>query len=87
MKEAEDARSICVAVETLECSGELRQAIEQHAGQMVDTYRELNKLITDGVDNEQAYEQIFAKAAQLSTWYKSRRKVAMSMKAAASAGK
>lgn len=84
LKEAEEARSLCVAIETLECSGELVTALTQHSSSMTDLYRQLNKLTTDNVDDIDVYQPLFDKAVQFSAWYAKRKKVANSMKQAAS---
>lgn len=83
LKEAEDARSTCVAIENLECSGQLRDALVQHATAMTELYRKLNKLVTDQVNDETVYSPLFDQASSFSAWYKARKKVANSMKAAA----
>ena len=83
LKEAEEARSLCVSIETLECSGELVQALQQHSTCMTDLFRQLNKLTTDGCDDMTKYQPLFDQAAQYSTWYVKRTKVANSMKQAA----
>ena len=85
LKEAEDARTTCVSIENLECSGQLRDALLSHAQVMTELYRSLNKMISDQVNDEQQFAPILEKAVSYSAWYKSRKKVANSMKAAATA--
>eukprot|EP00435_Cladocopium_sp_Y103_P025376 s3284_g6.t1 len=80
LKEAEEARSLCVAIETLECSGELVSALTQHSSLMTDLYRQLNKLTTENVDDITVYQPLFDKAMQYSAWYAKRKNVANSMK-------
>ena len=84
LKEAEEARSTCVSIENLECSSELREALLQHAASMTEIYRNLSKMVADQVNDESLYLPIFDKATSFSNWYKARKKVANSMKAAAS---
>lgn len=83
LKEAEDARTTCVSIEGLECSAGLRDALVQHADAMTELYRTLNKMVADQVNDDASYEPIFQRAASFSSWYKARKKVANSMKAAA----
>jgi len=83
LKEAEDARTTCVSIEGLECSAGLRDALVQHADAMTELYRTLNKMVADQVNDDASYEPIFQSAASFSSWYKARKKVANSMKAAA----
>ena len=85
LKEAEDARTLCVSIEGLECSGELATALVQHAEAMTGCYRQLVKMIQDGVDCETTYGPIFEQCHNYSCWYKSRKKVANSMKNARAA--
>lgn len=83
MKEAEEARTICLSIEGLECSGELRTALNQHATIMTDLYRKLTQLVGSNVDSEDAYREHFDAAANYTAWFKSRKKVANSMRSAA----
>ena len=75
-----------MAIETLECSGELVSALTQHSTSMTDLYRQLNKLTTDNVDDITTYQPLFDKAVAYSAWYAKRKKVANSMKQAAASG-
>ena len=84
LKEAEDARTTCVSIENLECSEQLRGALLQHADAMTEVYRNLNKMVNEGVNDESQYVGLFAQAQNFSSWYKARKKVANSMKSAAS---
>ena len=86
LKEAEGARTTCVSIENLECSGQLRGALLQHADAMTEVYRNLNKMVADGVNDENQYAPLFEKAQGFSAWYKARKKVANSMKSAAASG-
>ena len=72
-----------MSIESLECSGQLRTAMLQHADAMTELYRTLNKMIHDGTNDDETYAPLFEKAGTYSTWFKSRKKVANSMKAAA----
>eukprot|EP00438_Fugacium_kawagutii_P030698 Skav213052 [mRNA] locus=scaffold364:38558:43143:+ [translate_table: standard] len=83
LKEAEDARTTCVSIEGLECSGQLRDALLQHATAMTELYRHLSKKVSDQINDESAYTALFDQASNYSAWYKARKKVANSMKAAA----
>ena len=83
LKEAEDARTLCVSIEGLECSGQLREALLQHATAMTDLFRQLSKMTSDGINDENVYQPIFDQACNYSAWYKSRKRVANSMKSAA----
>lgn len=87
LKEAEEARTLCVSIEGLECSEAMTNALTQHAGAMTALYRDINARIGTGADEESAYEPFHQKAASYQTWYKSRKKVANSMKQAAAASK
>ena len=84
LKEAEDARTLCVSIENVECSGPLREALLQHASSMTELYRTLNQMVADGIADENSYSPIFERASNYSNWYKSRKRVANSMRAAAS---
>lgn len=86
LKEAEEARTLIVAIENIECSGELSKALSGHAAAMTNLYRELHRLSVAGGDEDPAFDPLFAKAAELSAWFKARKKVANSMKQAALAG-
>ena len=83
LKEAEEARSTCVSIENLDCSGELREALLQHATAMTELYRTLSKMVADSINDDTAYAPLFDRATIFSNWYKLRKKVANSMKAAA----
>lgn len=83
LKEAEDARTTCVSIENLECSGQLRDALLQHATAMTELYRTLSKMVADQINSEELYAPVFDQATNYSNWYKARKKVANSMKAAA----
>ena len=83
LKEAEDARTTCVSIESLECSGQLRNALGTHADSMTELFRGLSKMVSDGVNDADAYAPLFERAATFSAWYKARKKVANSMKTAA----
>ena len=83
LKEAEEARSLRISIEELECSAELCEALTIHADAMVEIYRELNKLTAASVNIEDAYASIFETASSYTAWYKTRKKVAMSMRQAA----
>ena len=87
LKEAEEARTLCVSIEGLECSEAMTTALTQHAGAMTALYRDINARIGAGIDQEDAYEAFHEKAASYQNWYKSRKKVANSMKQAAAASK
>eukprot|EP00435_Cladocopium_sp_Y103_P007291 s4250_g2.t1 len=83
LKEAEEARTLCVSIEGLECSGDLVAALTQHSNSMLGVYRDLNKLTVAGVDDETSYADLFHYASTYSAWYSKRKRVANSMKAAA----
>ena len=82
LKESEEARSICISIEKLECAGELVGAMTKHAEELVALYRSLRELTGAGMNDEEKYEPLFHKAAALSDWFKARKRVANSMKAA-----
>ncbi len=84
LKEAEEARSICISIENLECAGELSSALTAHASAMTEVYRDLLKLTNANVNDEDQYAVLFSRAASFTTWYKARKKIANSMKLAAS---
>lgn len=58
-------------------------ALGAHADSMTQLYRSLNQMISDQCNDEASYADLFAKAAQYSSWYKSRKRVALTMKTAA----
>ena len=86
LKGGEEARTTCISIEGLECSENLVAALNQHAEQMNTLYRELHALTLTGVDTEEAYAAHFARATELDTWYRSRKRIASSMKSAAARG-
>ncbi|CAK9093804.1 unnamed protein product [Durusdinium trenchii] len=83
LKEAEEARSTCVAIEPLECSEQLSLALKDHADKMTQLYRKLNTMILEGWNDEASYAGLTLEATERTNWYKARKKVAMSMRAAA----
>ena len=83
LKEAEEARTLCIAIEGLEMAGELVAALQTHSKCLTDLYRELHQLTTDGVDDPDKYQPYIARATQYQNWFKSRKKVANTMKTAA----
>lgn len=83
LKEAEEARTICMQIEGMECAGELITAMQQHSDAMAQLFRDIAKLTNENCDDEMAYEPLKQKATQWSAWFKSRKKVANSMRAAA----
>lgn len=83
MKEAEEARTLNVSIEGLECSGELGKALTCHANNQTEMYRKLSHLVAQGVDDEATYRDLFEQAGALTTWFKARKKVANSMRMAA----
>ncbi len=83
LKEAEEARTICVSIEGLECSGEMVKALQGHAECMTNIYRDLNRMTIAAIDDEASYADIFKKSAEYMSWYAKRKRVANSMKAAA----
>ena len=74
---------MCVSIEGLECAGEMAASLTQHSQSMTGLYPDLNRLTINGVDSMDQYEPLFAKASQYSAWYAKRKRVANSMKAAA----
>ena len=84
LKEAEEARTLNVSIEGMECSGELCAALKTHAENQTNLYRKLSVLIANNVNTDQEYQQYFDTAAANSSWFKTRKKVANSMKAAGS---
>lgn len=84
LKEAEEARTTCVSIENLECSADMVAALTSHSTSMTSLYRELNKLTLASVGDITVYQPLFDRASQYSAWYAKRKKVANSMKSAAS---
>ncbi len=74
---------MCVSIEGLECAGEMVTSLTQHSQSMTGLYRDLNRMTINGVDSMDQYEPVFAKAKEYSAWYAKRKRVANSMKAAA----
>ena len=85
MKEAEEARTLKLSIEGMECSGELMTALEGHANTLTELYRKIHGLIVQGVDTMESYQVHVDQAAALKDWFKSRKKVAQSMKSASAA--
>eukprot|EP00435_Cladocopium_sp_Y103_P043974 s800_g12.t1 len=85
LKEAEEARTLNVSIEGFECSGELGKALICHANNQTEMYRKITQLVAQGVDDEATYQEHFEQAAALTTWFKARKKVANSMRMAATA--
>eukprot|EP00435_Cladocopium_sp_Y103_P029798 s303_g7.t1 len=83
LKEAEEARTMCVSIEGLECSTDMVAALTQHSEAMLKVYRDLNQLTISGVDDEDSYAQLFHYASTYSAWYSKRKRVVNSMRAAA----
>lgn len=83
MKEAEEARTLCISIDGLECSKELVSALTAHAGAMTGLFKDISKLTTAGVNTDEAYADLISKATSYSSWYKAREKIAKSMKSAA----
>ena len=83
LKEAEEARTLCISIEGLECAGELVSALTTHSTAMTALFRELNGHTMGGVNDLQIYQPLFEKATSYTNWFKSRKKVANTMKAAA----
>lgn len=54
-----------------------------HANAMTELYRNLTKMVAENCDDMVLYQPLFDKATGYSAWYKARKKVAASMKAAA----
>lgn len=83
LKESEEARTLCVSIEGLECAGELVKALTAHAGAMVKLYRQLHQYTIQNVNDQSVYDPIFDQATSYTSWFKARKKVANSMKQAA----
>ena len=67
LKEAEEARSLCISIENLECAGELSSALTAHASAMTEVYRDLLKLTNASVNDEDQYTVLFSRAASYSS--------------------
>lgn len=72
-----------MSIEGLECSTEMITALKKHADDMTDMFRQLNLHTQAKTDDEATYSPLFQKASEMSAWYVKRKKVANSMKAAA----
>lgn len=83
LKEAEEARTLCISIENLECAGELVTALQTHSSAMTTLYRDLHALTLSDVDDMSQYQTLFDQATNYQAWFKSRKKVANSMKQAA----
>lgn len=86
LKEGEEARSLAISIEGLECSGDVITTLQKHAANMTELYKEINAKILAGDNDENCYEKIYETQEGLNTWFKARKKIAKSMKAAAEAG-
>lgn len=82
LKQGEEARTLTISLEGLECAGELSAALTTHAEQLTVLYRELHALTTAGQENLDVYEPLFERATILKEWFQARKRVANSMKAA-----
>lgn len=83
LKEAEEARTLCISIENLECAGELTTALQTHSTAMTALYRDIHVLTQADVNDISQYQTLFDKATNFQSWFKSRKKVANSMKQAA----
>ena len=75
LKEAEEARTLCIAIEGLEMAGELVQALQTHSTALTTLYRELHQLTTNEVNDINQYSKLFDQATQYQTWFKSRKRL------------
>lgn len=73
---------MCIAIEGLECAGQLVAALTSHSEAMTSLYRDLHQKTVSGLDDESEYQPIFERATSYSNWFKARKKVANSMKQA-----
>ena len=64
-------------------AGELVAALQDHSKSLTDLYRDLHKLTLDEIDDINQYQSYFDRATTLQTWFKARKRVANTMKAAA----
>ena len=83
LKECEDARSLALSIDGLECSGELQEGLTVHADSLTKLYKQINDMILQGVNEGSQYKPIFDTHDQLSNWFKHRKRIAKSMKSAA----
>ena len=83
LKEAEEARTLCIAIEGLEMSADLVKALQSHSDCLTVLYREVHKLTVDQVDDIAQYQGFFDQATQYQSWFKERKRVANAMKQAA----
>lgn len=74
---------MCISIEGLECADALVGALQTHNSAMTALFRELNGHTMNGVDSLEIYQPLFDKATAYTNWFKSRKKVANTMKAAA----
>lgn len=74
---------MCISIEGLECADQLVAALTTHSVAMTSLYRELNQHTMAGVDSLEIYQPLFDKATSYTTWFKSRKKVANTMRTAA----
>ncbi len=75
---------MCVSIEGLECAGEMVKALKDHSEHMTNIYRNLNQMTLNAVNDADRYAPLFDQATAGFSWYAARKKVANSMKAAAS---
>ena len=57
-------------------------ALEGHANICTELYRKINALVVQQIDTLEPYQPFMDEAAGLKEWFKSRKKVAQSMKSA-----
>lgn len=73
---------MCISIDGMECAGELVAALTDHAEKMKALFKELTALTNGGVDDESQYAPFFDRYTTMNQWYKSRKRVANSMKSA-----
>ena len=83
LKEAEEARTLCISIEGLECATELQTALTTHSSAMTNLYRDLHQLTSQEVNDLSKYQVLFDQATNYQSWFKTRKKVANTMKTAA----
>lgn len=84
LKAGEESRTLCISIEGLDCAGELIGSLRTYADNMNSLYRDLHNLTQQNCNDENLYQPLFDKATEYDQWYRARKRVANSMRTAAS---
>ncbi|CAL1128802.1 unnamed protein product [Cladocopium goreaui] len=65
LKEAEEARTLCISIEGLECATELQTALTTHSSAMTNLYRDLHQLTSQEVNDLSKYQAHLLSGSEL----------------------